>query len=138
MLEARPMIYRDDFQFLVERLEASRSKEQAVSALSRYLGTVGVDHYAYLGFGAQGMRGREPFRAGTYPSAWVDEYMGDQLYSVDPVGLAATKSTVPLEWTGRRLASKDSEGRVAEMFERAARFGIRSGYTIPIRSSTPG
>ena len=81
------------------------------------------------------MRRREPFKAGTYPTSWVEEYMGDKLYAVDPVVLAATKSTLPLEWSGGKLRNEDGDGRVAEMFDRASHFGIRSGYTIPIRSS---
>jgi LuxR family transcriptional activator of conjugal transfer of Ti plasmids len=128
-------MYSDDFQLLIERLERSESKDGAVSSLSRYLSGIEIEHYAYLGFQGQGPRDREPFKAGSYPLAWVEEYMGDRLYRMDPVVLAATRSTVPLAWNGANLAEEEEDAEMARFFERASSFGIRSGYTIPIRSS---
>ncbi len=124
----------DQFQRLIERLEQSTATQQAVMALQSFLNGVDVPHYAYLGFQGQGAGQREPFKAGVYPQAWVEEYMGDKLYAMDPVVLAATQSTVPLAWCGTMAPAKERDD-VREFFDRASSFGIRSGYTIPIRSS---
>ena len=129
------MIQHQPFQLLIERLESSVTQQEAVAALARYLTGIDIEHYAYLGFQGQGPRQPEPFKAGTYPAAWVEEYMGDRLYAVDPVVLAATHSTVPVAWSSERVSNDDAAQPVREMFDRANNFGIRSGYTIPIRSS---
>lgn len=128
------MIHQDHFQRLIDRLEGSAATSQAVAALVSYLEGIGIPHYAYLGFQGQGPSQREPFKAGAYPQAWVKEYMGDKLYAMDPVVLAATQSTVPLAWCGTSGPAEE-QAHVREFFDRASSFGIRSGYTIPIRSS---
>jgi LuxR family transcriptional activator of conjugal transfer of Ti plasmids len=129
------VIQQQSFQLLIERLEASTTKPEAVAALARFVSGIDIEHYAYLGFQGQGPRQPEPFKAGTYPSAWVDEYMGDRLYVVDPIVLAATQSTLPVAWSGSCVDKDKASKPVRQMFERATDFGIRSGYTIPIRSS---
>jgi len=126
---------QQSFQLLIERLEGSRTQQEAVSALARFVSGMDIEHYAYLGFQGQGPRQPEPFKAGTYPAAWVDEYMGDRLYAVDPVVLKATQSTIPVAWSSGAVDENQAPKPVQQMFERATDFGIRSGYTIPIRSS---
>lgn len=128
-------MYGGDFQLLIDRLEACEAKPEAVAALSQFLGSAGIEHYAYLGFQAHSAYCPEPLKAGTYPAAWVDEYIENRLYAVDPVVLAATQSTLPLFWSGTRVPLILSAKSTAELFERAASHGIRAGYTIPIRSS---
>jgi DNA-binding CsgD family transcriptional regulator len=125
----------DRFQLLIERLEGSATEGDATSALGRYLRGIEIEHYAYLGFQGQGPAQPEPYRTGCYPAAWIQEYMGDRLYAVDPVVLAATQSTVPVAWSSGRVSKDKAPKPVREMFERASGYGIRSGYTIPIRSS---
>ena len=129
------MTIDDRFQLLIERLEGSATEREAVAALGRYLAGIDIAHYAYLGFQGQGPNQPEPFRTGSYPAAWIEEYMGDRLYAMDPVVLAATRSTVPVAWSGGCVSRDEAPKSVREMFERASGFGIRSGYTIPIRSS---
>lgn len=130
-------MYHDRFQRLTERLEQSSATQQAVAALSSYLEAIDIPHYAYLGFQGHGPNQREPFKAGAYPRPWVEEYMGDRLYAMDPVVLSATQSTVPVVWSGADGAGADEES-ARGFFERASSFGVRSGYTIPIRSSIGG
>ena len=111
------------------------SKEAAVGSFLRFLAVAETHHFAYLGFQRGPSEERAPFRAGSYPSAWIEEYMNAGLYVADPVVLKAATSTVPISWSRDLPEPIDPHGKSAELFERAASHGIRSGYTVPIRSS---
>ncbi|RST31336.1 hypothetical protein HMF7854_11165 [Sphingomonas ginkgonis] len=125
----------DAFQLLVDELGSADSKEAAVRSFLRYLLTAQTPHFAYLGFQRGPGEERVPFRAGSYPAAWITEYMAAELYSADPVVLQAATSAVPITWSLDLPLASASRGTTMELFERAAAHGIRSGYTVPIRSS---
>lgn len=122
----------DEFQRLIESLEAAGSKEEATRALERYIRSAGIDSFAYLGFSG-GSPTEAPEMAGTYPAAWAQEYMKERLFSVDPVVTQAVRSTLPTTWG--REGTPAADRAVSEMFERAARFEIASGLTVPVRGS---
>lgn len=130
----RPIL-SDNFQTLIETLAQSSGKAEATGCFSTYLHSTEIEHFAYLGFQHGPSDNRAPFRAGSYPAAWIEEYMSAALYAVDPVVLKAATSNVPLSWSADLPEPIDPHGRSPELFERAAAHGIRSGFTIPIRSS---
>lgn len=124
----------DAFQNLIEDLGTATFKEMAVLSLRAFLAASDTPHFAYLGFRRSPADRQAPVRAGSYPSAWIDEYMGADLYAADPVVLSAATSTVPISWSKDLPEPIDPHGRSTELFERAAAHGIRSGFTVPIRS----
>jgi LuxR family transcriptional regulator, activator of conjugal transfer of Ti plasmids len=126
---------RESLQLLVDALEGSSTTRAAVTALRAYLAASGFEHCAYLGFTVQPARQVEPFHLGCYPAPWVKEYLRERLYGIDPVVLAASRSTLPLPWSGGVIGDGKGSRLAAEIFERARAYGIRSGYTVPVRSS---
>jgi LuxR family transcriptional regulator, activator of conjugal transfer of Ti plasmids len=63
-----------------------------------------------------------------YPLAWSTLYMQRHYERLDPVIIQALGHPDPFEWGLGILPSSKSQ----ELFEEAARFGIRYGFTIPI------
>jgi DNA-binding CsgD family transcriptional regulator len=77
------------------------------------------------------------FRAPTwlisnYSSEWTDRYLGRRYDHLDPVIVRAEAGIEPFLWGEQLLADKGSEAE-ARFFEEASGFGIRHGFTVPIR-----
>jgi DNA-binding CsgD family transcriptional regulator len=69
-----------------------------------------------------------------YPSAWTTHYLQSHYERFDPVIIQALSHPEPFEWglgVGSLAPSKSQE-----LFEEAARFGIRYGFTIPIHNDS--
>ncbi|WP_312014700.1 LuxR family transcriptional regulator [Bradyrhizobium sp. AUGA SZCCT0240] len=67
-----------------------------------------------------------------YPSAWTTHYLQSHYERFDPVIIQAIGHPEPFEW-GLGVGSLAS-CKSQELFEEAARFGIRYGFTIPIHN----
>jgi DNA-binding CsgD family transcriptional regulator len=68
----------------------------------------------------------------SYPSAWTDHYFECHYEALDPVILMAHQSVEPFVW-GEEWNGPGLTERQKAFFEEAAAFGIRCGFTIPIR-----
>ena len=75
-----------------------------------------------------------PSLISTYPSAWTDHYLRNHYERLDPVIHQATRNVEPFEW-GFEVDTIVTSERQRELFEEAAQFGIRRGYTIPIHDA---
>ncbi|WP_368508691.1 LuxR family transcriptional regulator [Bradyrhizobium lupini] len=85
--------------------------------------------FAYLALPSR--PGGVPNLISTYPSSWTALYLQRGYDSVDPVVRRAIRDPKPFRWglgIGPRMRS-DSE---RTLFEEAAKFGIRCGFTFPI------
>ncbi|WP_312010947.1 LuxR family transcriptional regulator [Bradyrhizobium sp. AUGA SZCCT0042] len=69
-----------------------------------------------------------------YPSEWTTHYLQSHYERFDPVVIRALGQPEPFEW-GLGVGSLASS-RSQELFEEAARFGIRHGFTIPIHNDS--
>jgi LuxR family transcriptional regulator, activator of conjugal transfer of Ti plasmids len=68
-----------------------------------------------------------------YPSAWTTRYLQRHYERFDPVIIQARGRPEPFEW-GLGVGSL-APAKSQELFEEAARFGIRYGFTIPIHDN---
>jgi hypothetical protein len=66
-----------------------------------------------------------------YPSAWTKRYLQSHYERCDPVIIRAFGHPEPFEW-GLGVGSSIPSNPQRELFEEAARFGIRYGFTVPI------
>lgn len=118
------------FQRFVDRLTARPDITALGDTLAEPLTMLDIDSYAYLLIptGAHATT----HLISNYPAAWTAHYLENRYETIDPVILAARKA--PRNFVWRRGADLDlrSESQV-EFFEEVARFGIRCGFTIPIR-----
>lgn len=68
----------------------------------------------------------------TYSVRWTDHYLSSHYEILDPVISAAYQSVEPFEW-GQDAGGFNLNDRQKEFFEEASNFGIRCGFTIPMR-----
>jgi hypothetical protein len=68
----------------------------------------------------------------SYPVAWTQHYLQEHYERLDPVIELAQSQTEPFEWG---LGARDFKISPAQtqLFDEAAEFGIRCGFTIPIQ-----
>lgn len=120
------------FQTFVDRLAESGdllSLEQSMSEVSYALH---LSHFAYLALPSE--YNSAPALISNYPSAWTTHYMRRRYERFDPVIVQAVRDTQPFRW-GLGAASKTQSKIERELFEQAAKFGIRCGFTVPIHDS---
>lgn len=71
----------------------------------------------------------------TYPPEWTDHYLKSHYETLDPVIRTSYESVEPFEW-GKEADASQLTDRQKEFFAEASFFGIRCGFTIPIRDGT--
>lgn len=67
----------------------------------------------------------------TYPATWTAHYLDQHYERLDPVIRQAFRVTEPFEW-GKSIDFATLSSAQQQLFEEAASFGIRYGFTIPI------
>lgn len=69
-----------------------------------------------------------------YPTSWTKHYMQNHYERFDPVVVRALRHNEPFEW-GLGVDRSVCADTDRQLFEEAARFGIRYGLTIPVHDS---
>jgi DNA-binding CsgD family transcriptional regulator len=88
-----------------------------------------LSSFAYLSVPERA--GESPQLVSNYPSAWTKFYLRHRYVRFDPVIIRALDRPEPFEWgLGVELHALSDPQR--ELFEEAAKYGIRYGFTIPI------
>ncbi|MEH2478168.1 LuxR family transcriptional activator of conjugal transfer of Ti plasmids [Nitrobacteraceae bacterium AZCC 2146] len=70
-----------------------------------------------------------------YPSAWTKHYLDRHYERFDPVIIQALSHPEPFQW-GLGVGSMATSKPQQELFEEAAKFGIRYGFTVPIHNDS--
>ena len=118
------------FQNFIDRLSSASNSDALRDAMSQAAAGLDLSCFAYLS-----MPDKTGGRAGfisNYPSAWTTHYFQRHYERFDPVIIRALGHPEPFEW-GLGFGSL-APFKSQELFEEAARFGIRYGFTIPIHS----
>lgn len=79
---------------------------------------------------AGGHRGASIFIS-TYDTSWTDHYFAQGYDSIDPVFSRALALEKPFQW-GKDVATTDMSRPQKRLFDEAASFGIRNGFTMPL------
>jgi LuxR family transcriptional activator of conjugal transfer of Ti plasmids len=119
----------DIFQTFIDRLSSARDTETLGVSMSEAASALDLSCFAYLSVDPR--PGSTPQLISNYPSAWTAHYLQNRYERFDPVILQALGCPEPFEW-GLGLGATKRSNLQRELFEEAARFGIRSGFTIPI------
>lgn len=117
---------------LAEELAGIRDGDHRRNAFLKYVAELGVTHFAYV----SSVHDRAHFHLETnYPSEWVSRYMDRNYVSVDPVSLEGQRSLLPFRWRAALALPAHDRPQARQVFDEAAEFGMRDGFTIPIRSA---
>ncbi|MCK1403855.1 LuxR family transcriptional regulator [Bradyrhizobium sp. 76] len=120
------------FQEFVDRLIESTEPDAVRQSMADVAAALDLSCFAYLALSQK--RGGIPELISTYPSSWTAHYLGRRYERFDPVISRAIRHTDPFRWSlglGPRLRSESE----LELFEEAARYGIRYGITFPIHDN---
>jgi LuxR family transcriptional activator of conjugal transfer of Ti plasmids len=120
------------FQNFIDRLSTASNSDALRDAMSQAAAGLDLSCFAYLSMPDKtgGLAGL----ISDYPSAWTTHYLQSHYERFDPVIIQALSNPEPFEWglgVGSLAPSKSQE-----LFEEAARFGIRHGFTIPIHNNS--
>lgn len=122
------------FQNFVDHLSSAPDSLVLRDAMAEAAIALDLSCFAYLCMPPGPAAG--PQLISTYPVAWTTRYLHGNYQRFDPVIKQTLNSTEPFEWgtdVGLSLT-----GRQREMFDEAAKYGIRYGFTVPIhRGNTP-
>jgi LuxR family transcriptional regulator, activator of conjugal transfer of Ti plasmids len=120
------------FQNFIDCLSSASNSDALRDAMSQAAAGLDLSCFAYLS-----MPDKSGGRAGlisNYPLAWTTHYLQKHYERFDPVIIQALGHPEPFQWglgVGSLAPSKSQE-----LFEEAARFGIRYGFTIPIHNDS--
>lgn len=121
------MTYIDlSFKDYVDALETAQDEVGFKSAADRFAVRLGYRWFAYLGFSDPALK-----VLSSYPSSWARQYIEQKYEDIDPVVGLARSSQRSFQWDRWTLRLPSASQQ--RFFSEAAKFGIHSGVTVPIR-----
>lgn len=117
------------FQNFVDSLSSAREQEDLRAGMAEAAAALDLSCFAYLSVPRQ--PGEDAGLISNYPTAWTKHYLQRHYERFDPVIVRALKEPEPFEW-GLEAGLLSPLELQQELFEQAAKFGIRCGFTIPI------
>jgi LuxR family quorum-sensing system transcriptional regulator CciR len=105
------------------------------SLLSNVCLELGFDHFALLHHASLDRPRHRYIRIDNYPEEWVAELLGSGLMREDPVHLASRRTNTGFAWDEVGSIVR-LNGRQENILARSRRFGLGSGFTIPV--NVPG
>ncbi len=119
-------------QAFVDRLTESTDANTLRQGMAETVVSLDLCCFAYLSMPRN--PNAVPQLISTYPSSWTTHYLQHHYERFDPVIIRALEQPLPFEW-GLGVGAPIRSESERELFEEAARFGIRYGFTIPIHDS---
>lgn len=117
------------FQKFVDQLSGSHDPKAIRMAMADAAAAFDLQCFAYLSMPRDG---KAPAALiSTYPVGWTDHYLKEHYEQFDPVIVLAREKTEPFEW-GLKADDLRLSRAQARLFDEAAAFGIRCGFTVPI------
>jgi DNA-binding CsgD family transcriptional regulator len=106
------------------------SEAELLGFLEDMSGEDWISHVAYLDFSsAPDTHG--PYAASNYPAAWIDHYLSNNYFDLDPVVRSGLSGLLPFDW---RAVADPTSPKHRAFFGEAAEFGVATkGLSIPIR-----
>lgn len=122
-----------DYEQVIDLLEKARSEEELRNVIQQILSWYGLRHYVYHAVSFPGRSDANPILMLSYPPEWVDRYVSQNYFKIDPVVAAGAVAVLPVDWG--RLDRRSFHAR--RLFGEAAEFGIGGqGLTFPIRGAS--
>jgi LuxR family transcriptional regulator, quorum-sensing system regulator BjaR1 len=121
---------REAFTF-VDGLERLSSVEGVCAAMAKKLAGFGIENFIVTGIPAREQSFENLVIAARWPDEFFTLYVENDYARFDPIIRRCVHSHSPFAWRAESYVS-NMDSRVAEVMRRAADFGLRRGYTVPI------
>ena len=120
---------------LLLQLSAGGDRDETESVAAALTGALGFDYFSYViaafPTGDDG-RGGSGIYMSNYPGEWRRRYRRQAYEVEDPVFVDGKKARSPFTWRGERRTDVITR-HARQMYEEAGTFGIRNGFTVPVR-----
>jgi LuxR family transcriptional regulator, activator of conjugal transfer of Ti plasmids len=113
--------------WLVDALELVREPAAIRQALHHFAKCSGFDRFAY-----GHIQGTDTRVFSNYPEEWLRRYLDEGYFAIDPTIANAKRSPRPFAWSAADMMRHG--GEIRKIAGEASEFGIKSGFTIPIRT----
>ncbi|SEE64660.1 DNA-binding transcriptional regulator, CsgD family [Rhizobiales bacterium GAS188] len=120
------------FQNFVDSIASAPDSAALRDAMSEAAASLDLSCFAYLSM--PDLPRSQPHLISTYPTTWTEHYLRRNYERLDPVIIQAIGETEPFAW-GPEIGSSRLSNPQRELFEEAAKFGVRYGFTVPIHDS---
>ncbi|MET3225808.1 LuxR family transcriptional activator of conjugal transfer of Ti plasmids [Bradyrhizobium japonicum] len=120
------------FQRYVDGLMECHEEGQLRQSMADTAAALDLFCFAYLALPRP--HAAAPVLISNYPTAWTSHYMAMEYQRSDPVIIQALREPSPFEW-GNGVGPRRKSPLARQLFEEAAGFGIRCGFTIPVHDS---
>jgi LuxR family transcriptional activator of conjugal transfer of Ti plasmids len=120
------------FQRFIDHLSSAADPDTLRDAMAQAATQLELSCFAYLAVPIR--RGARARLISNYPSVWTEHYVQSHYERLDPVIIRALSHSTPFEW-GLDIESMTPSKLQQALFEDAAKFGIRYGYTVPIHDN---
>lgn len=130
LLEAQRDASRDAFGF-VDELDLLPTVDDVANAFQEAVARHGIEHFIATSLSTKGLAFEELVIASRWPSEFFMLYVENDYARFDPLIRRSIQSHMPFEWQADSYRS-DGDPRVVEVMRRAAEFGLKHGYLVPI------
>lgn len=117
------------FQNFIDLLSSAEDLHDFSKAMANTASDLDLSCFAYLALPKA--REQKPRLISTYPSSWTAHYLRNRYQIIDPVIREALQTPEPFRWGADFRAISSSKAQ-QQLFDEAAQFGIRVGFTVPI------
>ncbi len=113
-------------QGLIDAIDLANDERSIRNALKKFTVSSGFDRYAYIHVHAD-----DAVAFSDYPAEWLNLYFAKRYTIIDPVVTTAKRSMRMFAWSAEERGSRE----IKQFYSEATDFGIRSGVSVPIRTS---
>jgi LuxR family quorum sensing-dependent transcriptional regulator len=130
LVEARRDVTHDAFGF-VDALDTLSTVGDVANAFEHAAARYGIQHFIAIGLSVKGQPFEDVVVASRWPAEFFMLYVENDYARSDPLIRRSMQSHMPFEWQADSYRS-DGDPRVVEIMSRAADFGLKHGYVVPI------
>lgn len=117
------------FQSFIDQLIEADSQDDLRHSLAETASALDLACFAYLATSPKPPM--MPLLISNYPENWTSHYMKQRYHRFDPIIIRAIQQPEPFKW-GVDHSPIVHSPQVHQLFEEAATFGIRCGFTVPV------
>lgn len=96
------------------------------------LNHIGFSFGAFVNAGTGGMASSDAIVSSNFPKAWLDHYLGDNLFSIDPFVTRLSEYSKPILWTDLRGMSERFSEREQYFMNLTPDYGLNKGMALPL------
>lgn len=122
----------DPVETLAEALAGIHDRHHREQVFLKHAEQFGVTRFAYANTAQPG----QPLHVETnYAQEWVDRYLSQNYITIDPVSLESQRTRLPFQWRAALALPIHDRPLARLLFEEAAEFDLKDGFTVPIHAS---